>query len=281
MNLTDVRTIKNLASKYNISPSQDRGQNFLIDEKILNSIIKLSNIKKQDNILEIGPGFGVLTNELLSNGAKVLAIESDKKFSNHLAKQYSKKKNFKLEQKDILKISNQEISNYLGKDYRVISNIPYQITGKIIKKFISSDLPKPESALLLVQKEVADRINAGPGKMSLLGISVQLYAKPKIVLDVPKESFWPAPKVDSCLLEISRISSKPNYDINEDKFWQLARIGFSSPRKQLRNNIANSLNMDQEAVKSALKKSGLKHTARSQELSIEQWISFLAALERN
>ncbi|PJC40981.1 MAG: ribosomal RNA small subunit methyltransferase A, partial [Parcubacteria group bacterium CG_4_9_14_0_2_um_filter_41_8] len=193
------------AQQIGINPSQNKGQNFLIDEEVLQGIITIADIKKKDQILEIGPGFGVLTRELLYAGADVLSVELDKKLAAYLKKEFKDNSHLQILEKDILSVSNQEIFKALNGAFRVVSNIPYHITGKIIKKLVSSELPKPESAVLLVQKEVAERVCAEKGNMSMLALSVQAYACPRIALDVDKESFWPVPKVDSSVLVIEGI----------------------------------------------------------------------------
>ena len=173
----------------------------------------------------------------------------------------------------------------------MVANIPYHITGKIIKKFVSSELPKPAGLVLLVQKEVAERVAALPGDLSLLALSVQLYAKPSVAFEAPKQSFWPEPKVDSSLLVINDVIGTPNHRfipslikegkvVDEKRFWQIARIGFSSPRKQLRNNLAAGLQLPQDVIKKALKQSKLPETVRSQELSISNWMRLVRALEK-
>ena len=297
------------AQQIGINPSQNKGQNFLIDEEVLQGIITIADIKKKDQILEIGPGFGVLTRELLYAGADVLSVELDKKLAAYLKKEFKDNSHLQILEKDILSVSNQEIFKALNGAFRVVSNIPYHITGKIIKKLVSSELPKPESAVLLVQKEVAERVCAEKGNMSMLALSVQAYACPRIALDVDKESFWPVPKVDSSVLVIEGIRETlrtplcpplvkggkggeaslekggeasleykgGNFD--EKRFWQVARIGFSSPRKQLRNNLGHGLRIDQGVVSATLESIGLKHTVRAQELGVDDWLGLITALD--
>ncbi|MBI2050558.1 MAG: ribosomal RNA small subunit methyltransferase A [Parcubacteria group bacterium] len=279
-----------LAEKLGVRPSPDSGQHFLVDEKVLERIIIAAAPKKNENILEIGPGFGVLTRALAGRGANVVAVEFDRKLAHYLSNEFGASKPVRVIQGDILSFSNQEIAAWFNKEpYRVVSNIPYHITGRIIKKFVSSELPKPAGLVLLVQKEVAERVCAAPGDLSLLGLSVQLYAKPSIAFNVPREAFWPEPRVDSALLVIDDVSAIPNHPlipslikegkvIDEKRFWQISHIGFASPRKQLRNNLAAGLSLPQDAIKKALKQSKLPETARAQELSIPDWIRLVGAL---
>lgn len=291
MNLTDTATIKQLAQKYGIKPSALSGQNFLVDKNILARIVAAAAIRPGDNVLEIGPGFGVLTECLLAAGAKVLAVEKDRRLADYLQKRFGRRTNFKLKCGDALKIGNKDItaeflltfpkigsSRYCS--YRVISNIPYQITGKILKKFVSDTLPKPIGMTILLQKEVAERLGAGPGKLNMAAIAVQLYSKPRIEFFVEKTAFWPVPKVHSALVCLDKISEKPLYPIrNIKKFWQIVRIGFSSPRKQLHNNLAAGLKLTSDRAAIILGRVGLEVRVRPQELSVEQWVELAMALD--
>jgi 16S rRNA (adenine1518-N6/adenine1519-N6)-dimethyltransferase len=288
MDLSNENTIKELAKEYRIEPSALKGQNFLVDKKVLNKIVDSAKINSKDNILEIGPGFGILTKQLIKKSKKLIAVEMDEKIVKYLNDTYKDNKKIDIIRENILKVSNSEISKlFNSKDgYRIVSNIPYQITGKLIKKFVSDTnedkndtniiSKKPSNIVILVQKEVAERICAKKGKMNLLAISVQLYAKPRILFNVSSDSFWPKPKVDSSLLKIADIKEKPRYRItNIQEFWRVVRIGFSSPRKQLHNNIANGLHRDSNEIKDILISIGIPQNARAQELLIEDWIKII------
>lgn len=286
MNLADATTIKQLAQKYGIKPSALLGQNFLADENILARIISSASLKAEENVLEIGPGFGILTAKLLSAGVRVLAVENDKRLAGYLTQHFGQNPNFKLITDDILKIDNQVIQecfhDWSGNpkaSYRIVSNLPYQITGKILKKFVSDTIIKPANMTILLQKEVAERICSDPGKLNLAAISVQLYSKPQIQFFVAKTAFWPVPKVDSALIKIDEISEKPLYPILDIKtFWQIVRVGFASPRKQLHNNLAAGLKLDAVIINRALEQTGLNPKARAQEVSIDQWIKIADSL---
>jgi 16S rRNA (adenine1518-N6/adenine1519-N6)-dimethyltransferase len=270
--MENVETIKEIARKIGIKPKEGLGQNFLVDKKILDSIICSADVTNNDNILEIGPGFGVLSKELARRAKKVLLVETDRTLFAYLKKEFSQKENFEIINEDILKIPNKKIKEKLGGDYKIVSNIPYSITGKIIRKFVSDSDSKPFDAFFLVQKEVAERICAKPGKMSLLALSVQIFGNPEIIFNVSKNSFWPEPKVESSFLRISKISKEPKiFVLDIKKFWQTAKIGFSSPRKQLHNNLVAGFKKSIKEVEEALNLSGIKKTARAQELSLEQW----------
>lgn len=256
-------------------------QNFLVDKDALNQIIKSAELRTSDLVIEVGAGTGVLTQELVRLADKTIAIEFDNKLaellngyivkllssSNNTAmKQYSNEK-FEIINADILKLN---LNKVIGsRKYKVVANIPYHITSKILELFLSRE-HKPELMVLLVQKEVAERICAPAGEMSVLSVSVQLYGKPEIVGIVPKESFFPSPKVDSAILKVDRIQITDN-TIDEKSFFRLVRIGFASRRKTLANNLMAGYHLERNKVIDIIKKMKMKETVRAQELSIAQW----------
>lgn len=287
----DARTAQRLCRQYRIKPSALSGQNFLVDEAVLARIIAAASPRAGENVLEIGPGFGVLTERLLNAGSRVLAVEKDRRLVEYLQKRFGGQTNLKLRRGDVLTIDNKDIAaefllTFAQKDstrypfYRIISNIPYQITGKILKKFVSDTIPKPSSMMVLLQKEVAERLCAGPGRLSLAAIAVQLYSKTRIEFFIEKTAFWPIPKVDSALVRLDKITEKPAYPIRDiKKFWRIVRIGFSSPRKQLHNNLAAGLKLSSAQVTAALSAVGLGAKVRAQEVELEQWIKLVVTLD--
>lgn len=253
-------SIKNQLKEYNLKPNKRLGQSFLINKKVLQKIIKTANISKNETVLEIGPGLGVLTKELAQKAKKVIAIEKDKQMADALKEILKDYKNVEIIIGDALSI--------LKTSPKVVANIPYYLTSPLIRLLLESDNP-PEQMILLVQKEVAQRICAKPPKMNLLAISVQFYAKPKIISYVSKSSFWPEPKVDSAIIKIANIKKPENIDIK--KFFKLVKAGFSHPRKQLVNNLSKELNIEKEKIKKALAECNLNIQARAQNLSVEDW----------
>lgn len=227
-------------------------------------MVKTAKVSDKDIILEIGPGLGVITKDLANQAKKVIAIEKDPKMVEILKEILGQEKNIEIIKADALKI---DLSPW--QDYKVVANIPYYLTAPLIRRFLEAESP-PQKMVLLIQKEVARRISAKPPKMSLLAVAVQFYSRPKIISYVSKNSFWPAPKVDSAIIEIKNI--KQPKDIDKDKFFQIARAGFSAPRKQLINNLSKGLNLDKEKIKNLLDKAGLKPEARAESLSVEEWI---------
>jgi len=257
-------SIKELFKEHDIRPNKRLGQNFLIDQNILAKIIKAADVDHNDIVLEIGPGLGTLTKELIQRAKKVIAVEKDKKLAALLEEALKDSSNLEIITADIRDIINKISLN----SFKIVANLPYYITSPVIRMFLESKNP-PQEMILMVQKEVGSRICASPPKMSLLAVSVQLYAQPNVAFRVPKESFWPQPKVDSSLIKIQNIKKPENIDI--EKFFRVVRAGFSSPRKQLANNLSSGLDLDREEIKKALIESNLDIQIRAQDLRIEDW----------
>lgn len=257
------------------------GQNFLTDESIAKKIVDSANISANDNILEIGPGKGILTEHLIKHSAKVLAAEIDSTLVNLLRKRFHKScySNFiEIITGDILKLNlPQLIKDNNFENYKVVANLPYYITSKIIRLLLETKYP-PAEMILMVQKEVGERIVALDGKESLLSISVKFYAEPKILFYVPKENFDPVPEVDSAVIHIKRKDNPPEADASE--FFSLVRAGFSSKRKMLLNNLSASLNLPKNKVSQILEKAGIEPTARAEKLSLEDWINLYGELDK-
>jgi 16S rRNA (adenine1518-N6/adenine1519-N6)-dimethyltransferase len=235
------------------------GQHFLKSEKALRSIIDAGEIKKSDTILEIGPGTGTLTEKLLAKAEKVIAVEKDDELYSQLKTKFPE---LKLVHGDILDFKPEAIS------YKLIANIPYNITGAILEKFLSADY-QPERMVLLVQKEVAERIVAKDGKESILSISVKAYGRPKYVEKVLAGSFAPAPKVDSAILLIEDISKEFFSDFKEKDFFSMIKVSFSSKRKKLSSNLSKVY--DKEKVRKAFETLGFDENTRAEDVSIDDW----------
>lgn len=273
MDLTDLNLIKDFCKKYGVRPSKEFGQNFLIDREVLEVIVQAAELKRSDVVLEIGPGFGVLTAELVERVDRVVAVEADGKMAKILKEILEAPKNLKVVEKNILKLQvlDYGLRNY---DYKLVANLPYQITSAVFRKFLSEE-PRPGEITVMVQKEVAERICAEAGEMSLLSLSVQFYGQPELVAIVPSRAFWPEPEVDSAILKISKIKGiyeKNKQEVDPEKFFRLAKIGFSSRRKQLQNNLAGGLRLSNKSVQDILTKLGFDSRIRAQDLGIKDWI---------
>lgn len=247
----------------------------MVDKKVLDKIIKTADLKKNDKVLEIGPGLGVLTVELAKRAKKVAAVEFDERFKEILKVLTFSHKNIEIIEADILKLNIEKLG-FKDRGYKLVANLPYNITSPVLRKFLENR-PRPEEFVVMVQKEVAKRITASPGKMSLLSISVQFYGQPEIVGIVSKKSFWPMPEIDSAILKIKNIKERKKVD--KKRFFQIVRIGFSSRRKQLQNNLAAGFKVSNEQIKDILSQLKIKKNARAQELSIEQWIKLADSLK--
>ncbi|MGC9049133.1 MAG: 16S rRNA (adenine(1518)-N(6)/adenine(1519)-N(6))-dimethyltransferase RsmA [Patescibacteria group bacterium] len=282
LSMSLIAEIRQVCQKYSIKPLRKRGQNFLINPKIYAKIIEAAELKKDDIILEIGAGLGNLTRQLAERVKKVIAVEIDKRLIEILKKQLADYRNIEIVQGDIrnfqFSIFNFQINSvptgHLTKgdkfqipNLKIIGNIPYNLTGIILRKFLSEKL-KPKLMVLMLQKEVAQRIVARPPKMSLLSVMVQFYGQPKIISYVSKNNFWPRPKVDSAILRISTT----NIQIDEKKFFEVLRAGFSAPRKYLLNNLIKKSIIDKEQGEKIFRKLNLNLKIRAQELSVGDWI---------
>ena len=269
-----LEEIKRLLKKYNIRPSRRLGQNFLVDEKIFSKIIETANLSENDVVLEVGPGIGNLTVELAKRVKKVIAIEKDQDLVRILKELLDcwKVRNVRIVEGDIRKIENCKLK--IENCYKVVANIPYYLTSPLIRKFLEAS-NAPKEMILMVQKEVAQRICAKPPKMSILAVSVQFYAKPEIISFVSKKSFWPQPKVDSAIIKIKPLINADKRLINADLFLKTVKTGFSQPRKQLANNLSNGLKMDKGKVKNWLLKNNIQPTQRAETLTIEDWLKLL------
>lgn len=258
---------KELCKLYDITPARSKGQNFLINENTYNEIIKAAELNKDDVALEVGPGLGFLTAALAKRVKKVIAVELDDKLVEVLRTGLAAQgiKNVEVVNGNILdfgiKIS--DLNNY-----KIVANLPYNITSIFLRKFLTAE-HKPSMMVLMLQKEVAERIVAEPGKMSLLAISVQYYARPEIIKIVPKNNFWPTPEVDSAIIKLT--INNLQLTINEKDFFRLVKIGFSARRKMLKNNLANGLHVDCEEVEKILTASGSNPKIRAQDLSVSDW----------
>ncbi len=256
---------------YGIEPRRSRGQNFLIDQNITRKIIEKADLKKTDIVVEIGAGIGVLTRELASKVKKVFAVEIDERLVEVLQNEIAAIKNIQIIKADARTLSN---TTFIKKDgsYRVIANIPYNITSLLIRKFLEED-PCPSDMILMIQKEVGKRICAKLGEMSILSAMVQYYAVPKILFPVSKTCFFPAPKVDSVCISLTLKKERIPTSRQARAFTRLVKAGFRAKRKLLARNLSNGLKIPIEDITKAFAGSHIAPNARAQELSVDDWIS--------
>jgi 16S rRNA (adenine1518-N6/adenine1519-N6)-dimethyltransferase len=257
-----------LLKRYDLRPHKGLGQNFLQDPLALENIVTTAEIRPTDTVLEIGPGLGSLTRYLAASAKEVIAVELDKNLFSPLKSVLTLYENVRLIQGDILEISPTDLN--LTNDYIVVANIPYYITSAVIRHLLES-ASKPRRVVLTVQKEVAQRICAGPGDMSLLALSVQVYGQPRIVAHIPAESFFPAPRVDSAVLVIE-IYPAPRITADLlEIFFRLIKAGFSQKRKTLRNSLSSGLHISPSEAVEFLTRADIDPQRRAETLSIEEW----------
>ena len=246
-------------------PKKSLGQHWLKDPEILADIAEAAELTGDDVVLEIGPGLGTLTSRLLARANSVIAVEFDADLARKLPGQFPGKK---------LTVVNQDILqfdlNQLPKNYKVVANVPYYITSKIVEKLMTAE-NKPSIAVLLVQKEVAERIAAEAGNMSILSVSVQIFAEAELDIEVPRQFFTPPPKVDSQVV-ILRTRNNPLITPEDQRdFFRIVKAGFSAKRKKLRSSLSGGLGIDKGAAEELLKNAGISPDARAEDLAIEDW----------
>jgi len=241
------------------------GQNWLHDRGVLSNIADCAEITKQDTVLEIGPGLGTLTSELLRRANEVIAVELDSELANKLPSQFPGK-NLKIINDDILKF---DLSS-LPTGYKVVANIPYYITNKIVQLLMTAK-NKPAITVLLVQKEVAQRLAAKSGKMSVLSVSAQVFAEATLGNVVPSRLFTPVPKVDSQVVILKTRQSTVFKNIKESDYFKVVKAGFSSKRKKIRSSLADGLQLSKAEVEIILKKAAISPDVRAETLSLDDW----------
>jgi len=262
---------------YDIKPQSSMGQNFLVSLEVYKKIVASAQIEKDDLVLEVGPGLGFLSAELLKSAKKVVAVELDDEIAKVLELALSS------HNLDNLEIINENILDFnaeiLKSDYKIVANLPYNISSVFLRKFLTTD-NKPKSLTLMLQKEVVERIVVKPGKHSLLSLSVQYYSQAKYVDTVKKENFWPQPKVDSAILHLE---TKKDEEISLSKeeqkvFFRLLKFGFSAKRKKLVNNLAGALQVENKLIQTKMQAADIDISIRAQDLSLNDWQRLFAQL---
>ena len=262
------RTKKLLAS-HDLRARKGLGQNFLIDGGILKKLAAAAELTPSDTVIEVGPGLGVLTETLVEQAGKVIAIELDARLADILKARLKDQIKLTVIQDDILNINPADI---LGKqtEYKVVANLPYYITSAVIRHFLEAPV-KPTTMVIMVQKEVAQQITAQPGEMSLLSVSVQLYGKPTVAGKVSAQCFYPAPNVDSAILKIAVYQEQKIQTDDITGFFDIVRAGFSANRKQIINSLANGLKLQKTDIIPVLEQAGIDPQRRAETLTIDEW----------
>lgn len=263
-----------LLKKNRLTPRREQGQNFLIDDQPIQASLAAAEITPEDTVLEIGPGFGALTSHLVQHAKQVIAVEQDRVLARALTPLTQKHANLTVINQDIRTFHRAE-AGLTDRGYTLIANLPYSLTSWILREF-TEHAPKPKRLVVMVQKEVAERVVAPPGKMSILSAAIQLYTEPHIVTIVDRTSFHPIPDVDSAILRCNVLPQPRSED--PEQLMQLIKIGFSSRRKQIHNNISAGFPISSTQVRIILADIGLSQTVRPQELSLEDWEAIRAAV---
>lgn len=276
-----------LLDKYDLHPRKGLGQHFLADPNILRKIVAAAELSSGDTVLEIGPGLGTLTHWLTQAAGRVVAVELDEAMISVLRQELAHLPNLELVQGDILKLDpaaliagtsppsgTPDVQSPLS--YSVVANLPYYITSAAIRHLLEAELP-PRRLVLMVQREVAQRIVARPDDMSLLAVSVQFYGQPRIVAKIPAGAFVPPPKVDSAVVRIDTYDTPPVDVPDAQTFFRVVRAGFSQKRKQLKNTLAAGLHLPGPQVAALLAQAGVDPRRRAQTLSLEEWAALARA----
>jgi len=267
---------KALLRRHDIRAKKGLGQNFLIDGGVLESIAGAAGLTREDTVIEVGPGLGILTAELAKRAGWVIAIELDERLAEILQKTLPY---------DNVVILNQDV---LGADpaallkksaphfpptlrsYKVVANLPYYITSPVLRHFLEAPV-KPELMVVMVQKEVAETITAPAGKKSLLSIAVQFYGRPEIVAAVPAAAFYPTPEVDSAVVKIEVYRRPPVAVDDAEEFFKLVKAGFSAARKQVANSLSHRLGLPRDTTQSMLAEAGIDPRRRAETFTLEEW----------
>lgn len=264
----DAVAVERQLKQIGLKPQRAAGQNFLYDLKVVRQMTAAAQVTTADTILEIGPGLGILTEELLATGARVVAVELDQRLYTYLAHHLAGKKNLELIKGDIFRLNLQQ---YLtDDDYKLVANLPYSSTSLIFRNFLSLP-PRPKSMTVMIQREVAKRITAEPGAMSLLSVMARYYSQPSYLFDVPRQLFYPRPEVDSAVIQCV-VGAAPDPKFTK-KFFQVVRAGFSARRKQLHNALSAGLRISMADSEKILVGSGVAGDRRAQDLTLDEWLT--------
>ena len=244
------------------------GQNFLRDERYLERVVRAADLQPDDVIIEVGPGLGALTLELAAKAGEVIAIEKDAGVIVALGDAVAAHPNVRVVNADILECDPAQLAR--GRPYKLVANLPYYITSSIIRLFLELTTRRPTLCVVMVQREVAERMVAPPGDMSLLAVGVQFYGKPRIVGLVPAQAFYPTPKVDSAIVRID-VYDSPALDVEPARFFKLVQAGFSQPRKQIHNALAQRIWLPPGRAPELLQEASIDPMRRAQTLSMAEW----------
>ncbi len=293
MKSSTAHPVSKLLKKHGLRPRKGLGQNFLIDSYHLEKIVAAAELTSEDVVLEIGPGPGTLTRLLAEAAGWVVAVELDPNMVRLLDQEYGHLQNLTIVEADILdtqldtlltnlpSVATSQPANHRpslpSPTFKVVANLPYYITSAVLRHVLETT-PRPERLVVTVQKEVAQRIVAKPGRMSLLAVSVQFYGNPSLVHRIPAGAFYPPPKVDSAVVRVDTFSKPPITVPDVDHFFRLVKAGFGQKRKQLKNSLAAGLHQPVSEVVAAMEQARIDPTRRAETLSLAEWGRLAAAV---
>lgn len=267
--LTDLGTLKRLLARHGISLNKGLGQHLLTSRKALNAVVGAADLTPDDRVLEVGAGPGVLTRELAQLARRVVAVELDRAILPILRETTADLPNVEIIQRNLLEVQPEEV--FGAEPYKLVANLPYYITSLILRHLLESANP-PRVLVVMVQREVAERLVAGPGEMSLLALSVQIYGVPRIVAYVPASAFFPPPQVDSAVVRVDLHPAPLLDEVTIEQFFALIHAGFAEKRKQLHNTLSRHLDVPHETISRWLAECEIDPMRRAQTLSLEEWL---------
>jgi 16S rRNA (adenine1518-N6/adenine1519-N6)-dimethyltransferase len=266
-------TIRDTLTRLGLDPKKSLGQNFTVEPAVLQRMADAADLGPDDAVLEIGAGLGALTDVLAARARRVVAVEIDGRFIPHLRRRYAAQPHVEIVHGDILEL---DLANLMGADtaaYSAVGNLPYYITSPILRHLLEHPAP-PRLMVLTMQREVAERVTAAPGQMSLLAVSVQFYGTPRAVARLKPGHFYPPPDVESAIVRIDPHPGGPLLPPEQAaRFFQIARAGFSQPRKQIKNSLASALSLDADSVVHWLTAAGIAPARRAETLSLAEWLA--------
>lgn len=272
--MTDQPSVPSLLRSHGLRPNKRLGQSFLADPALLAHIADAADLLPGDLVVEVGAGLGTLTRQLAARAGQVIAVEIDPGLLDILREQVRGHPNVAVLAGDILRVP---IPNLTPRGYKLVGNVPYNITSAILRHFLEHE-PRPSLVVMTLQREVAERIVAGPGEMSLLAVSVQFYGRPRIVARIPAGAFYPPPEVDSAVLRIDVLPEPAVPGVDEQAFFRAVRAGFGQKRKTLRNSLRAGLALDAAKVSFVLGAAGIDPERRAETLSLAEWGTFVRLL---
>ncbi len=275
LDLTDIGALRALLRRHGLAqPNKRLGQHLLISRKALDAVVDAAELTPSDNALEVGAGHGALTVELARRAGRVVAIEMDRDILPVLAEMTAPYPNVEIIPRDLLTVDLGAV--FGGAPYKFVANLPYYITALILRRIFEAK-PRPTLMVVMTQREVAERMVAAPGDLSLLGLSVQFYGQPRIVAYVPATAFYPPPKVESAVVRIDLTPELPLDDAGRDLLFDLAHAAFGGKRKQIHNSLTKNLRLAPEQVAQWLAASEIDAERRAQTLSLDDWLRLTRA----